>query len=286
MSDVKIIARNRFDQLGEGLLWSTRDDAVYWTDILGKRLNRLCLGNGRVDSWALPEMICWVIERRDKPGFVSGLHSGIVALTLDPLTIVPIVSPEPDMPGNRMNDAVADAHGRIWAGTMPIGCDVATGSLYRLDTDLSVRKVDGPYTITNGPVVSADGAWLYHTDTAPGRIYRFPLDARGEVGAREDFIAFERDWGNPDGMTVDAEGGLWVACWGGSAISRFTPDGAHDRSIALPASQITNITFAGHDLDRMFVTSAAIGVDEPLGGALFEVDPQGFRGLPTQMFGG
>lgn len=283
---MKIIARDRCDLLGEGLLWSARDDAVYWTDILGQRLNRLCLADERVDGWDMPEMIGWAIERRARPGFIVGLKSGIVALTLDPATVTPLVAPEPDLPGNRMNDAVADAHGRIWAGTMPVGCDVPTGALYRLDTDLSLRKIDGPYTIANGPAVSADGAWLYHTDTALGRIYRFPLDTRGDVGARQDFIAFDAAWGSPDGMTVDSAGGLWVACWGGGSVSRFTPDGVRERSIELPASQITNITFAGRDLDRMFVTSAADGVDEPHGGALFEVDPQGFRGLPTQMFGG
>lgn len=286
MSNVRIVGRDRRDRLGEGLLWSARDDAVYWTDIVGRRLNRLRLADDRVDSWPVPEMIGWVIERRHQPGFIAGMQSGIAALTLDPLTVTPLAAPEPDLPGNRMNDAVADAHGRIWAGTMPVGCDAPTGSLYRLDTDLGLTRIDGPYTITNGPVVSADGAWLYHTDTASGRIFRFPLDANGDVGARQPFIAFEPAWGSPDGMTVDAAGGLWVAGWGGSAITRFTPDGARDRGIALPASQITNITFAGRDLDRMFVTSAADGVEEAHGGALFEVDPQGFRGLPTQMFGG
>ena len=283
---VRVIARDRRDRLGEGLLWSARDDAVYWTDIVGLRLNRLRLADGRIDGWDIPEMIGWVIERRDRPGFIAGLRSGFAALTLDPLTITPLAAPEPDMPPNRMNDAVADAHGRIWAGTMPIGCDVPTGSLYRLDTDLSLTRIDGGYAITNGPVVSADGAWLYHADTAPGRIYRFPIDAHGDVGTRQEFIAFDPAWGHPDGMTVDANGGLWVAQWGGGSVSRFTPDGVRERSIALPASQITNIAFAGARLDRMFVTSAADGVDEQHGGALFEVDPQGFRGLPTQMFGG
>ncbi len=283
---VRVVERDRRDLLGEGLLWSARDDAIYWTDIVGKRLNRLSLRDGRLDAWDMPEMIGWVVERRDHPGFIAGLRSGIVALTLDPLVVTPIVAPEPDLPGNRMNDAVTDRWGNIWAGTMPLGCDRPTGSLYRLDAAHRLERVDTGYTVTNGPVVSADGDWLYHTDSVPGRIYRFPLDAHGRVGARETFIAFEPGWGSPDGMTVDSDGGLWVAQWGGGSITRFTAEGERDRTIALPASQITNITFAGHELDRMFVTSAAEGVDEPLGGALFEVDPQGFCGLPVQMFGG
>lgn len=286
LSTATVIARARRDQLGEGLLWSDRDQAVYWTDIIDQRLNRLRLADGQVESWAIPEMIGWVIERREHPGFIAGLKSGIAQLTLDPLTITPLVAPEPDQPGNRMNDAFADAWGRIWAGTMPVGCDVPTGSLYRFDPDHSLTRIDSGYTVTNGPVVSADGAWLYHTDSPLGRVYRFALDAQGNLGAREDFIAFAEDWGKPDGMTVDSAGGLWIAHWGGACISRFTSDGTRERSIALPASQITNICFAGPALDRMFVTSAADGLDEPHGGALFEVDPQGFRGLPTGQFGG
>ncbi|OYY72801.1 SMP-30/gluconolactonase/LRE family protein [Sphingomonas sp. 28-63-12] len=285
MSLIRTISRDRVDQLGEGLLWSARDKAVYWTDIIGQRLNRLRLADDRIDSWAMPEMIGWVIERRDAPGFIAGFQSGIAMLTLDPLTVTPLAAPEPDMTGNRLNDAVADAHGRLWLGTMPIGCDIPSGSLYRFDPDHSVTKIDTGYTVTNGPAISADGQWLYHTDSPIGRVYRFPLDQDGTVGPREDFIIFDPDWGSPDGMTVDAVGGLWIAHWGGSCISRFTPAGQRERLIALPASQITNIVFAGDALDRMFVTSAADGVDEPLGGALFEVAP-GVCGLPAQQFAG
>lgn len=285
MSLVRIIARDRVDRLGEGLLWSPREGAVYWTDIIGQRLNRLRLADDTVDSWDMPELIGWVIERRAQPGFIAGFKSGIVALTLDPLRVTPLVSPEPDLPGNRLNDAKADAHGRIWAGTMPLGCDRPTGSLYRLDHDFSLRTIDTGYTVTNGPAISPDGRWLYHSDTPLRRVYRFPLDAEGNVGMRDTFVTFEDDWGVPDGMTVDAEGGLWIAHWGGACVSRFTPDGERERIIPLPASQITNVTFAGDALDRMFVTSAADGLDEPHAGALFELDP-GISGLAPHQFAG
>ena len=101
-------------------------------------------------------------------------------------------------------------------------------------------------------------------------------------------MVFEDGWGSPDGMTLDADGGLWVACWGASCVTRLTADGKRDRSISLPASQITNLTFAGPDLDRMFVTSAADGVEdvEPDAGALFEIMDHGSRGLPTHRYAG
>jgi sugar lactone lactonase YvrE len=127
---------------------------------------------------------------------------------------------------------------------------------------------------------------LYHTDTGAGVVYRFRLEAGGEVSDRQPFIRFEPEWGKPDGMTTDAEGGLWIAHWGGARVSRFTPEGELERSISLPATQITNVTFAGEGLDRMFVTSAAEGrASEPLAGALFEVDA-GVRGLPTGLYAG
>ncbi|MDX1556199.1 MAG: SMP-30/gluconolactonase/LRE family protein, partial [Xanthomonadales bacterium] len=117
-------------------------------------------------------------------------------------------------------------------------------------------------------------------------VYRFPLSDDGTPGEREIFIEFPKDWGHPDGMTVDAEDGLWIAHWGGGRVSRFTPNGKLDRAIELPASQITSCVFAGPDLDRMFVTSAAENKpDEPDAGKLFEVDP-GVHGLPQSRFAG
>lgn len=279
MSDVRIIARDRRDTLGEGLLWSPRDDAVYWVDILGRRVSRLSLANDSIDSWVLPDTVGWLIER-ERGGFIAGVGRGFVGLTLDPLAIEPLAAPEPEREGNRFNDAKADARGRIWAGSMPFSCDRPTGAFYRFEHGVATR-VDDDYTIANGPAIG-DG-FLLHTDTALATIYRYPLHDDGTLGERTVFLEFQEAWGNPDGMTLDADGGLWVACWGGSCVRRFHPDGTPDRSIALPASQITNVTFAGVNLDRMFVTSASDGVDEEHGGALFEVDP-GCRGRPTHRY--
>jgi D-xylonolactonase len=285
LSLVRIIENSGRSLLGEGPLWSERDNAIYWVDILGRRLRRLSLADGAIEHWDMPEPICWVIERKDAPGFIAGFASGFAELTLEPFAIRPIGDPEPHLPGNRMNDAEADPQGRIWAGTMAANCRDVTGSFYRLDADGRWTKVDGPYGIANGPAISADGKALYHTDTALRLIYRFDMKDDGTLGERQLFVRFEPEWGSPDGMTLDEDGGLWVAHWGGGRVSRFTPDGQLDRSIALPASQITSCTFAGPKLDRMFVTSAADGVDEPHAGMLFEVDP-GCRGLPTRLFGG
>lgn len=283
----KIVERGGMrDRLGEGTYWSAREQAVYWVDISGHALNRLSLGDGNIARWHMPERIGWVIERRDQPGLVAGLQSGFKLLDLANMKLTPLLSPEPGMPDNRLNDAKADAAGNIWAGTMPVGADQPVGSFYRLGADRSLTKIDSGYAVTNGPAFSPDGKWLYHNSTTEGLIYRYPF-AGGEAGPRSVFIRIDQPgWGNPDGMTVDSEGGLWVALWGGSRITRFTPEGQVDRHIALPASQITNITFAGPKLDRMFVTSARDGKeDEPHAGALFEVD-SGATGLLPNLYAG
>ena len=278
------IARNRCDQLGEGPLWSDRDNALYWVDILGQRVNRLDLSDQHVTGWSMPEPIGWLIEREHLPGFIAGFASGFAELELDPLVIKPIADPQPSHPANRMNDAKADGTGRIFAGTKAEDGQ-ASGALFRLDCDKSVTEVDSSYHIANGPAISADGRFLFHTDSALNQIFRLEILADGTLGSRRLFIEFPPEWGSPDGMTMDVDGYLWVAHWGGSRISRFRPDATLDRAIALPASQITSCTFAGPNLDRMFVTSAADGVDEPYGGHLFEVDP-GVKGLPTMRFRG
>lgn len=284
MAQWRMIARDGADMLGEGTIWSARDDAVYWVDILAPALNRLSLKDGAVERWAMPEPLGWVAERAGG-GFIGGFKSGFAEISLYPLTITPIGDPEPDLPGNRMNDGKADAQGQIWCGTMDMAEESDSGSLYRLTPDLVWQQMDTGYRVPNGPAFSPCGNWLYHSDTARRIMYRFARTADG-IADRQPFISFTDADGYPDGMTVDADGHIWVAHWGGGRISRFTPDGRLDRAIALPARQVTNICFAGPDLDRMFVSSAAIGLDAtPYDGGLFEVDC-GARGLPTHLFAG
>lgn len=284
MSDVRVIERDGRDRLGEGPLWSARENALYWVDILGRRINRLSLADHSVSSFDQPDYAAWIIER-EAGGFVAGIGCDIVRLALPANTREAIGSVDKGIQGNRLNDAKADGQGRIWAGTMPAACDRPSGAFYRVDPDGIIVHADSPYTIANGPAIDPESRFLLHTDTALRTIFRFDVHDDGTLGARRPFIAFERDWGNPDGMTFDAEGGLWVACWGAGCVTRFDAAGTRERSIALPASQITSCAFAGPDLDRMFVTSAAEDEDEPLGGALFEIDP-GCRGRAPEQYRG
>jgi len=272
--------------LGEGPLWMARENAVYWVDIKGKTLHRLTLADRQHSSWAMPDMLGWIVERQSGAGFIAGFRRGFARLQLDPLHIEPLGLLEPDLPDNRMNDAAVDRSGCIWAGTMDDREAAPNGALYRLDPAGDWTCRDRGYVVSNGPTFDPNHGLLYHTDTSRRVIYRFPLRADGTLGAREVFVEFQEDWGSPDGMATDAEGGIWVAHWGGGRLSRFLPDGSLERSIALPVSQVTSCCFAGADLERMFVTTAAIGrPDEPLAGRLFEVSP-GVRGAPCYAYAG
>nr|WP_310524792.1 SMP-30/gluconolactonase/LRE family protein [Polymorphobacter sp.] len=283
------VPRAERDLLGEGLLWSTRENAVFWTDIIGRKLWRLSLGDGAVCHWAMPEMIGWIIER-EAGGFVVGLQSGFYRLRLDPFGLELIANPHPERPDNRLNDAKADARGRIWAGSMPVSDGPptawpATGALYRLDPDGVVSTHDDGLTIANGPAITPNGAVLYHTDSARGIVYRFALQDDGSLGPRQQHLRFDREDGAPDGMTCDADGGLWIAFYGGARVARYDADGRFDRAIALPTPRITNVVFGGAELNRMFVTSSGLGLDDPLSGAMFEVEP-GCAGVMPHRFAG
>jgi D-xylonolactonase len=286
MADWTIISRETRDTLGEGVLWSAREEAVYWVDILAPAVNRLSLGDMKVQRWDMPEPLGWIAERAGG-GFIAGFKSGFAELDLEPLTIRHIGDPEPHLPGNRMNDGKVDAFGHLWCGTMDMAEENDSGTLYRLGPNRRWERMDAGYRVPNGPCFSADGKWLYHTDTARRTVFRFARGEDGTIGDRAPFITFSEDQGYPDGMTVDADGGIWIAHWGGGRISRFHADGRPDRVIPLPARQITNIAFGGASLDRMFVTSATIGLDDAQGtdGALFEVD-SGAIGLPPGLFAG
>ena len=290
MSAPRLLLACRTD-LGEGPLWSAREQAIYWTDIKVGKLNRYRLSDGATQCWTMPATIGWAVERRDRPGFVVGLAHAIVELTLDPFAIKTRCELETDKPGNRLNDAKVDPLGRVWFGSMHDAEQEHSGAFYRLDPDFSVHKVDGGYIVANGPTFSPDGAIVYHTDSSAREIYRFDVRPDGSLAGKSVFARFAEEEGYPDGMTTDREGCLWVAHWGGSRITRFRPDGARDRVIPFPVSQVTSCAFGGDRLDRMFVTSARIGLSEaqlakePLAGGLFEFDP-GITGLPAPKFAG
>ncbi|MEU7872617.1 SMP-30/gluconolactonase/LRE family protein [Dactylosporangium sp. NPDC049140] len=189
-------------------------------------------------------------------------------------------TPIADLPGDgpgpaRVNDAVADPHGRFWATTMTYAATPGSGTLFRIEPGAAPVPAVTGLTIANGPAFDAAGTTMYLADTPRGWVDRFTVDPRtGALSGREPFLRLVPGQGVPDGMTVDADAHLWVALWGGSAVRRYRPDGILDREIRLPATQPASVCLGGPGLRRLFITTARYGLVPagPLDGALFAVD--------------
>ncbi len=277
-------------ELGEGPLWSPALKTLFWVDILGKTLHAWKPADHSAQSWAMPDIIDWIVER-EKGGFVVAIRQQVFFLSLDPFTLTLAAQPETDHPENRLNDAKVDAHGRLWTGTMNLPFKDRTASLYRIDTDLSVHLADSDYVCTNGPAFSLDGTRLYHNETHDGVVYVFDLAADGTISNKRPFAKFAPGEGAPDGCTVDADDGLWVSHYGGGRISRYFPDSRKDFDIMLPAPCTTSLTFFGDDFERLAVTSAAQEhrTGDTLAGTLFEIPKsllRGHRGVAANRFAG
>jgi sugar lactone lactonase YvrE len=277
--------------LGEGPLWVARENAVYWVDIVSKKVHRYALADGARRTWTFETEVT-SLAARQQGGLVGTMRDGFAFIDLETGTIEPVSMPETDMPQNRFNDGKVDEKGRYWAGSMDDGEKLASGSLYRLDGDLSLHKMDENYSITNGPAFSADGKTLYHTDTAKRIIFAFDLSEDGAISNKRIFVQLEaEEEGYPDGMTVDSENCLWLAHFAGSRITRYSPEGEILSVISMPVPNITSCTFAGPDLDMLYITTARHLLNDediskyPLAGSLFSCKP-GATGLPTPSFAG
>jgi sugar lactone lactonase YvrE len=260
-------------ELGEGIRWT--DGRAVLTDILTGRLLAAADGPAAPHSLIahLPVPLGAVAPVAGRPGhWVAAAGTGICRI--DPAGRAEwIARPEDDAPvPMRMNDGVADPHGRFWAGSMAYDTTEDAGSLYRLDRDGRVTRVLSDITIPNGPAFTADGTVMYLADSARGVIRRYPVDpASGDLGAPETFATVTD--GSPDGMTTDSEGGLWTAVWGAGRVHRYLPDGSLDRIVELPAGQPAGLCLGGADGRTLLVTSAHIGLAAPgpLDGAVFAV---------------
>jgi len=278
-------------ELGEGPIWSVKEQALYWVDILGHRLHRYSFLKG-TQSWQFDQEISSLAEREAADGLIITQRHSFTFFnpaTEEQRTLAQI---EHDLPGNRFNDSKCDRRGRFWAGTMDFDCIKPTGSLYRLSPDGSITVMDSGYPVTNGPAWSADYRTLYHNDSVNGRVYAFDFDLdSGEISNKRVFLQFVKEDGSPDGMTTDAEGGLWIAHWGTGKLTRHDPEGKVMHTITLPCSQVTSCAFGGPNLTTLFITSAAGGLSpqqlerEPLAGGLFAIDLN-IAGVPANKFGG
>ncbi len=277
--------------LGEGPLWVAQENALYWVDILNYQVHRLEPASGERRTWTFDEPIT-SLALRQSGGFVGTVRHGFAHIDLAEGTIEPIVLPEANLPGNRFNDGKVDGYGRFWAGSMDNAGEKRTGSLYRLDPDLTAHLMDKPYIISNGPTFSADGRILYHTDSVKKTIFAFDLYEDGSIGGKRPFFQIANPAeGSPDGMTIDSENCLWLAHYAGARLTRYSPSGQVMQVVHLPVPNVTSCTFGGAGLDTLYITTARNGLtsaeiaEYPLAGSLFAYQP-GVIGLPTPQFAG
>lgn len=275
--------------LGEGPLWVEHENAVYWVDIFSNKVHRYSLADGARKTWTFEEPVTSLAER-EQGGFVATVRDGFAFVDLDSGSFEAIEMPETGIANNRFNDGKVDAQGRYWAGTMDESQKLESGALYCLHGDLSLHKMDENYIITNGPTFSVDSKTLYHTDTIKRTIYAFDLNPKGEISNKRVFVQLENeDEGSPDGMTIDSDNCLWLCHFGGSRITRYSPEGEVLQVIPMPVPNITSCTFAGSNLDTLYITTARFLVSEedlskyPLAGGLFSCKP-GVQGIATACF--
>ncbi|SEG99842.1 Sugar lactone lactonase YvrE [Nonomuraea solani] len=269
-------------QHGEGPVWSGRWGGLRWVDMLAGDV--LALDAGGTVRRRHAGAVAAVVRPRAAGGYLVAAERELLLADSDDLD-APLRSLGEAWTDStiRMNDGGCDPDGRFYIGSMAYDEGPGRGSFYVAGPDGGLRVVLPGVTISNGFDFSPDGRLAYYADTTTGRVDVLDYDPEAGLTDRRPFAVVDPGRGAPDGLTVDAEGGVWVALWGGGAVHRYDAGGRLDAVIGLPVRKVTAVTFGGENLDRLFITTSALGVDraeQPDAGALFAADP-GVRGRPV-----
>lgn len=287
MSEVELVVDAR-DELGEGPRWNVQEQTLYWVDIEARRYHRLDPVSNQHEVIETGEKI-GVLGFRQAGGLIMATERGFAFF--DPITgtLEHIKDPEANKPQTQFNDGGVDRKGRFWAGTTG---DPFQNSLYRLHPDRIVKVMETGVDVSNGIGWSPDNRIMYYIDSTPALIYAYDFDLEtGEIDNRRVFVDHSSGPGVPDGLTVDAEGFVWVAFWDGWCIRRYDPHGKLERSIRLPVQYPTAVAFGGAYLTDLYITSALYEIpreersDYPLAGGLFRISGIG-HGIPEALFAG
>jgi sugar lactone lactonase YvrE len=268
----------------EGPVWSPSWGGLRWVDMLAGDVLSLD-ERGDVQRRNVGSPVAAALRPRRGGGAVIGVERGFALEHPDgTIEILPEVWSDP---GVRMNEGGCDPDGRFYCGSMAYDQAKGAASVYRLDADLSVGVVLEHVTVSNGLEWSPDGSLAYYNDTDTHAIAVFSYDREQGLTNRRRFAEIP-DGGRPDGLTVDAEGGVWTAVSNGAAVHRYDTNGGLDAVIDLPARKVTACTFGGDDLDTLYITTSREGLqtdEDPKAGSLFAAWP-GVRGRPVREFDG
>jgi len=278
--------------LAEGPCWLESHQALLWVDIEGSSICLFDPQTGDNQKWPTPSHVGVAVPTRCGDWLAATQHG---FLRLDPATgeITMLVDPEEELPRNRFNDGKCDPQGRFWAGSISYDRTPGAASLYRLDENLSVQRMLADVSTSNGLTWSLDGSTFYYIDTPTRRVDAFDFSpTTGEISHRRTVIRVPEEMGKPDGMTIDREGMLWIALWGGWCVSRWDPvQGELLGRVHVAAERVSSCCFGGPDFSQLYITTARSGLDQegldnqPLAGGLFRVET-GHQGLPCTPFAG
>ena len=280
------------DELGEGATWDVAARRLISVDIMRGRVRLFDPETNTARTIDVGQPVGAAVPRRNGAGLMLALRDGFATLDLRTTALTFVAHVDLDRPDLRMNDGTCDAAGRFWAGTMALDERPGAGALYRLDPDGSVHTMVTGVGISNGIDWSLDGTVMYYVDSLTQRLDRFDFDpGTGSIANRRTLAAIDAADGCPDGLTVDAEGGIWLALWGGASLRRYLPDGTLDHVLPVPATYPTTCAFGGTDLGDLYITTATIKMSaderrqQPGAGSIFRHRP-GVRGRPAHGFGG
>lgn len=260
--------------LGEGPVWDSRTQRLWCVDILAPAVHCLDPITGHCSRWNAPAKIGWVAPV-GAGVMMAGLADGLYRFTPDEDAFDRIVQVEPDLPGNRINDGTVGPDGAFWFGTMDDAESSPSGRVYRFDGDRLRDCGIGPMCITNGPAVSPDGRRLYIVDTLARQVWAYPVDTDATLGPGTCFVTLDSDEGHPDGVTCDAEGGVWLGLWGGWQARRYDAAGELTDVVEFPVANVTKIALGGPGGRTAFATTARKGLDrraldeQPFAGDIF-----------------
>ena len=278
-------------ELGEGPIWDVQTGSLVWVDIMGQQVLRYRPGEPRAIALPTPLDVGSVAIRRGG-GLVAAMADGFWLTEPDSEDWIRYRPVEADQPDLRFNDGKCDPSGRFLAGSMAYDKHTGAGALYRLDPDGTVERLLEDVSISNGLAWTPDGGTVYYIDTPLQRVDAFDYDATtGRLSNRRPHIILPPEVGSPDGMTIDTEGGLWIAMWNGWAVHRYSPHGTLDLIVDVPASHVTSAIFGGPDYADLYITCAWSELTDeeraaqPHAGSLFRVRP-GVRGYPPVEFAG